>query len=224
MYLSGINHLLYNVFKSVQNTIKRYVLLYQKRNNFTISQRKCSYPQNMHNHAKVASLVAQLVKNPPAMQKTLVQFWGWEDPLEKGPWVPYNPPGDPLGTRHGKTGKPSSVGRWGARRCDSENSEAVSIPSGISAGVGRTGPLATLRVVLGFQSVVLIPRYKISTWCTGLRISASPVETWIAFWEMEVGIGEGEYWVEGMKQGWGGGGDPGARLHKKSTEAPKVSE
>ena len=30
------------------------------------------------------SLVAQLVKNPPAMQETLVQFLGWEDPLEKG--------------------------------------------------------------------------------------------------------------------------------------------
>ena len=31
-----------------------------------------------------ASLVAQLVKNPPAMQETPVQFLGWEDPLEKG--------------------------------------------------------------------------------------------------------------------------------------------
>ena len=30
------------------------------------------------------SLIAQLVKNPPAMQKTLFQFRGWEDPLEKG--------------------------------------------------------------------------------------------------------------------------------------------
>ena len=30
-----------------------------------------------------ASLIAQLVKNPPAMQKTWVQFLGWEDPLEK---------------------------------------------------------------------------------------------------------------------------------------------
>ena len=30
------------------------------------------------------SLVAQLVKNPPAMQKTLVQFLGQEEPLEKG--------------------------------------------------------------------------------------------------------------------------------------------
>ena len=31
-----------------------------------------------------ASLVAQLVKNPPAMQETWVQLLGWEDPLEKG--------------------------------------------------------------------------------------------------------------------------------------------
>ena len=33
---------------------------------------------------KRASLVAQLVKNLPAMQETPVQFLGWEDPLEKG--------------------------------------------------------------------------------------------------------------------------------------------
>ena len=31
-----------------------------------------------------ASLVAQLVKNPPARQETWVQSLGWEDPLEKG--------------------------------------------------------------------------------------------------------------------------------------------
>ena len=29
------------------------------------------------------SLVAQLVKNLPAMQETPIQFLGWEDPLEK---------------------------------------------------------------------------------------------------------------------------------------------
>ena len=28
--------------------------------------------------------IAQQVKNPPAMQETLVQFLGWEDLLEKG--------------------------------------------------------------------------------------------------------------------------------------------
>ena len=42
----------------------------------------------MHLYIKVglswASLVAQLVKNPPAMQETRVRSLGWEDPLEKG--------------------------------------------------------------------------------------------------------------------------------------------
>ena len=31
-----------------------------------------------------ASLIVQLIKNLPAMQETLVQFLGQEDPLEKG--------------------------------------------------------------------------------------------------------------------------------------------
>ena len=31
-----------------------------------------------------AFLIAQLVKNPPTMQETPVQFLGGEDPLEKG--------------------------------------------------------------------------------------------------------------------------------------------
>ena len=31
-----------------------------------------------------ASLVAQLVKNLPAMQETWIRSLGWEDPLEKG--------------------------------------------------------------------------------------------------------------------------------------------
>ena len=31
-----------------------------------------------------ASLVAQLVKNPPAMRETWILSLGWEDPLEKG--------------------------------------------------------------------------------------------------------------------------------------------
>ena len=30
------------------------------------------------------TLVAQLVKNPPAMRETWVRFLGWEDALEKG--------------------------------------------------------------------------------------------------------------------------------------------
>ena len=37
-----------------------------------------------------ASLVAQLVKNPPAMQETWFQSLGWEDPLEKGKDIHYS--------------------------------------------------------------------------------------------------------------------------------------
>ena len=35
-----------------------------------------------------ASLIAQLVKNPPAIRETWVQFLGREDPLEKGKGYP----------------------------------------------------------------------------------------------------------------------------------------
>ena len=35
-----------------------------------------------------ASLVGQMVKNPPAMWETGVQSLGWEDPLEKGMTTP----------------------------------------------------------------------------------------------------------------------------------------
>ena len=38
----------------------------------------------MSSIATLASLIAQLVKNLPAVQETLVQSLSWEDPLEKG--------------------------------------------------------------------------------------------------------------------------------------------
>ena len=40
-------------------------------------------PFYVHTYICRASLVAQLVKNPPAIQETLVQFLDWEDPMEK---------------------------------------------------------------------------------------------------------------------------------------------
>ena len=49
-----------------------------------------------------ASLITQLVKNLPAMQETLVQFLGQEDPLEKG-WAPVF-----LGFPCGSAGKESA--------------------------------------------------------------------------------------------------------------------
>ena len=36
------------------------------------------------NLSKLLEIRALLVKNLPAMRETLVQFLGWEDPLEKG--------------------------------------------------------------------------------------------------------------------------------------------
>ena len=36
------------------------------------------------NHSIMASLVAQMVKNLPAMRKTWVRSLGWEDPVEEG--------------------------------------------------------------------------------------------------------------------------------------------
>ena len=44
----------------------------------------CKVDLNIHLLNDRASLIAQLVKNPPAMQETLVRFLGQEDPLEKG--------------------------------------------------------------------------------------------------------------------------------------------
>ena len=40
---------------------------------------------HIHTHINMgASLVAQMIKNLPAMRETQVQSLGWEDPLEKG--------------------------------------------------------------------------------------------------------------------------------------------
>ena len=50
------------------------------------------------------SLIALLIKNPPAMQETPVPFLGWEDPLEKG-WATHS---SILGLPCGLAGKEST--------------------------------------------------------------------------------------------------------------------
>ena len=50
-------------------------------------QNKIAYPQIFIvclMHVEFSSLVAQTVKNLPAMQETMVQSLGGEDPMEKG--------------------------------------------------------------------------------------------------------------------------------------------
>ena len=42
------------------------------------------FPEICSDLCALASLIAQLVKNPPAMQETPVRFLGQENPLEKG--------------------------------------------------------------------------------------------------------------------------------------------
>ena len=60
------------------------------------------------------SLVAQKVKNPPAMQESWVQFLGWEDPLEEGmaTHIVFLP-GDPHGQRSLEGYSP-----WGCKELD----------------------------------------------------------------------------------------------------------
>ena len=43
---------------------------------------RCSFNPGFNFHW--ASLVAQRIKNPPAMRETCVKSLGWEDPLKKG--------------------------------------------------------------------------------------------------------------------------------------------
>ena len=62
---------------------------YDKRKKILISSRNTLTDIPRHNikpntWAPQASLVAQKVKSPPAMQETHVQSLGWEDPLEEG--------------------------------------------------------------------------------------------------------------------------------------------
>ena len=55
---------------------------YNFKSGKTLSKISLPNPSNLRQH-KLSSLVAQLVKNLPAMQETRVWFLGWEGPLEK---------------------------------------------------------------------------------------------------------------------------------------------
>ena len=61
-----------------------------------------------------AALVAQMVKSPPAMQKTWVQSLGWEDPLEKR-MATYS---SILAWRIPWTEKPVGYSPWGLKESD----------------------------------------------------------------------------------------------------------
>ena len=58
------------------------------------------------------SLVAQTVKNPPAMRETWVQSLSWEDPVEKGSTPVFLP-----GKSHGQRSL-TSYSPWGRKESD----------------------------------------------------------------------------------------------------------
>ena len=71
----NLSYLIYNSETSLLSlTLNAGSILFLLRHNTT----ELSYQR---------SLVAHLVKNPPAMQETLVRFLGQDNPLEKG-WLP----------------------------------------------------------------------------------------------------------------------------------------
>ena len=72
------------VFQMLFLNLKRHSLLFKK--NLQINISPCQEVNLVKNALSQdwASLMAQLVKNPPAMRETWVQSLGWEDPLEKG--------------------------------------------------------------------------------------------------------------------------------------------
>ena len=76
----------------------------------------------------LASLVAQLVKSPPAVQETLVRFLGWEDPPEGGygNGLQYSCLENPHGQR-----SLAGYSPWGSQRVrhDWETQHSTSLPS-----------------------------------------------------------------------------------------------
>ena len=69
-----------------------------------------------------ASLVAQLVKNPPAMQETWVQSLCWEDPLDKGKATPSRI----LAWRIPWTEEPAACGPLGHKELDTAERHSLS--------------------------------------------------------------------------------------------------
>ena len=82
-------HTMYNTTSNVNNGLQ-LVVIYQHWLNCNKSATLFKTKQQTQDeiiYAKPhhrASLIDQLVKNPPTMQETSVQFLAWEDPLEKG--------------------------------------------------------------------------------------------------------------------------------------------
>ena len=98
--------------------------------------------------------MAQLVKNPPAMLETPVQFLGWEDPLEKGEATHSSI----LGLPGGSAGKESACSAGdlglisGLGRCPGEGNGNPLQYSGLENPMDRRAWWATVYVVTQCQA------------------------------------------------------------------------
>ena len=71
--------------------------------------------RKIHTYNRVTLLyTAQMVKNPPAMQETWVQFLGWEDPREKGMAIHFSI----LAWRIPRTEEPGQLQSMGCKESD----------------------------------------------------------------------------------------------------------
>ena len=66
-----------NILAETSRKMFDYVMKYLQPSQVDISNQWSHFPF-------LASVIAQLVKNPPAVQETPVRFLGWENPREKG--------------------------------------------------------------------------------------------------------------------------------------------
>ena len=82
---------MYHIYSKAVAFLKRHEIIQTERGKYEkllIILRNILRSVYTHTHTHThlyirASLIAQLIKNPPAMQETLVQFLAQEDPLEK---------------------------------------------------------------------------------------------------------------------------------------------
>ena len=66
-----------------KNTSARFVSLFRKTVNF-VNASLSKFLYLFHKVLSHKGLMAQLVKNLPAVQETWIRSLGWEDPLDKG--------------------------------------------------------------------------------------------------------------------------------------------
>ena len=104
-------------------------------------------PSDWHFHLKFwASVVTQMVKNPPTMWETGVQSVGWEDPLEKD-----QPPTPVLlsGEFHGQR-RLAGYSPWGHK--ESDTTEWLSLSGPLSSIYGNTHSVLSLITVSSWVS------------------------------------------------------------------------